>query len=160
MENTLENLSDSEQIHHPSPTDHDDLAENRRYTFIQRQVTPLLTAISMIELPTSEEDEDENSEDENSEDEDSADEDSEADNNRTKRATICSETDNNRTKGATICSETDKNRTKRATICSETDQTTNKTRDNQSWEELTRQEDEYFEELEKEIQEKEEESKQ
>ena len=96
-------FSDSEQDHHPSPTDQD----NKRYTFIERQVTPLLTAISMIELPNSEED----SEEEDSEDEDS-------------------ETDNNRTKRATICSETDKNRTKRATICSETDQTTNKTRDN------------------------------
>ena len=82
MENTLENLSDSEQIHHPSPTDHNNIAENRRYIFIQRQLTPLLAAISMIELPSAEEDENENS--------DSADESSETEMNRAKRATTCS----------------------------------------------------------------------
>ena len=86
----LVNFSDSEQTHHPSPTDQDNIEENKRYTFIERQVTPLLTAISMIEL-------------QNSEEEVSEDEDSETDNNRTKRATICSETDNKRTKRATIC---------------------------------------------------------
>ena len=67
MENKLMNFSDSEQTHHPSPTDQDNIEENKRYTFIERQVTPLLTAISMIELPNSEED----SEEEDSEDEDS-----------------------------------------------------------------------------------------
>ena len=91
------NFSDSEQTHHPSPADQDNIEENKRYTLIERQITPLLTAISMIELPTSEEDEDE---------------DSETDNNRTKRATICSETNNNRTKRANICSETDNNQKK------------------------------------------------
>ena len=80
--------------------------------------------------------------------------------NQTKGATTCSETEKNRTKGATTCSETEKNWTKRATICSETDQTTNTTRDNQSWEELTRQERDYFNQLEQETQEKEEESAQ
>ena len=83
MENKLMNFSDSEQTHHPSPTDQDNIEENKRYTLIERQITPLLTAISMIELPTSEEDEDE---------------DSGTDNNWTKRAAICSETDNNRTR--------------------------------------------------------------
>ena len=100
MENKLMDFSDSEQDHHPSPTDQD----NRRYTFIERQVTPLLTAISMIELPNS---------GENSEEEDSEDEGSETDENRTKRATICSETHKNRTKRVTICFETDKNRMKK-----------------------------------------------
>ena len=107
MENKLMDFSDSEQNHHPSPTDPDNIEDHERNTFIERQVTPLLTAISMIELPNSEED---------SEEEDSEDEDSETDNNQTKRATICSETDDNRTKRATICSETDNNRKKRATI--------------------------------------------
>ena len=93
MENTQENLSDIEQINHPSPTDHDNIAENRRYTFIQRQLTPLLAAISMIELPSSEEDETENSEDE-----DSVDEGSETEMNQAKGATTCSETEMNRTK--------------------------------------------------------------
>ena len=93
MENTQENLSDNEQINHPSPTDHDNSAENRRYTFIQRQLTPLLAAISIVELPLSEEDENENS--------DSADENSEM--NLAKRATTdtCSEAEMDWTKGAT-----------------------------------------------------------
>ena len=107
MENTQENLSDSEQINHPSPTDHDNIAENRRYTFIQRQLTPLLAAISMIELPSSEEDENENS--------DSADESSETEMNRAKRATTCSETEMNRTKETNTCSETEMDWTKGAT---------------------------------------------
>ena len=57
MENTQENLSDKEQS-----------KENRRVTFIQRQLTPLLATISMVSLPSSE-DESEKSEsaDENSE---------------------------------------------------------------------------------------------
>ena len=115
MENTQENLSDSEQINHPSPTDHDNIAENRRYTFIQRQLTPLLAAISMIELPSSEEDENENS-------------------------------------------ETEMNRTKGATTCSETNQQTNTTESNQSLDELTSQDRDYFNQLEKETKEKEKES--
>ena len=155
MENTQESLSDKENS-----------AENRRITFIQRQLTPLLAAISMVELPSSEEDENENS--------DSADESSETEMNQAKRATTCSETEMNRTKGtntcsetemdwtkgATTCSETEMNRTKGATTCSETDQPTNTTNSNQSWEELTRQERDYFNQLEQETQEKEEESAQ
>ena len=43
MENTQENLNDQEQSE-----------ENRRVTFIQRQLTPLLAAISMVSLPSSE----------------------------------------------------------------------------------------------------------
>ena len=60
----------------------------------------------------------------------------------------------NRTKGATTWSETEMNRTNGATTCSET----NTTKSNQSWEELTRQERDYFNQLEQETQEKEEES--
>ena len=57
MENTQESLSDKEQSE-----------ENRRITFIQRQLTPLLAAISIVSLPSSD-DENENSDsaDENSE---------------------------------------------------------------------------------------------
>ena len=46
-------FSDSEEDHHPSPTDQDNSEGNKRYTFLERQVTPLLTAIYMIELPNS-----------------------------------------------------------------------------------------------------------
>ena len=57
MENTQENLNDKEQSE-----------ENRRVTFIQRQLTPLLAAISMVSLPSSEdESEKSDSADENSE---------------------------------------------------------------------------------------------
>ena len=162
-------FSDSEQDHHPSPTDQN----NRRYTFIERQVKPLLTAISMIELPNSEE---------NSEEEDSEDEGSETEENRMKRAAICSKTSENRTKRVTICSETDKSRTKqatigsdtgksrtkRATIGSETDKSRMKratigseteTEEDRSWKELMQQEEEYEAQLEKQVQEMEEESK-
>ena len=81
MENKPMEFSDSEEDHHPSPTDQDNSEGNKRYAFLERQVTPLLTAISMIELPNSEE----NSEEENSEEEDSEDEGSETEENRTKR---------------------------------------------------------------------------
>ena len=102
MENKPMECSDSEEENNPSPIDNS--KGNKRYAFLERQVTPLLTAISMIELPNSEE---------NSEEEDSEDEGSETDENRTKRATICSETHKNRTKRVTICFETDKNRMKK-----------------------------------------------
>ena len=65
-------FSDSEEDKHPSPTDQGNSEGNKRYAFLERQVTPLLTAISMIELPNSEENsEEENSEDEGSETEES-----------------------------------------------------------------------------------------
>ena len=131
MENKPMECSDSEEENNPSPIDNS--KGNKRYAFLEGQVTPLLRAISMIELPDSEE---------NSEQEDSEEEGSETEENRMKRATICSETGENRTKRVTICSETDKSRMKRAIIGSETE-----TGDVQSWKELMQEEDEYEEQL-------------
>ena len=125
MENKPMECSDSEEENNPSPIDNS--KGNKTFAFFERKVTPLLSAISMIELPGSEE----SSEQENSEQEHSEEEGSETEENRMKRATICSETGENRTKRVTICSETDKSRMKRVTIGSETE-----TGDDQSWKEL------------------------
>ena len=55
MENKPMEFNDIEEDKHPSPTDQGNSEGNKRYAFLERQVTPLLTAISMIKLPDSEE---------------------------------------------------------------------------------------------------------
>ena len=134
--------SDSEEENNTSPKGNSE--ENTRYAFFERKVTEQLTAISMIELPDSENSEQENSE--HSEEEGPGSE-------ERKRAAISSE----ERKRETISSEEGK----RATISSEEERGTpidSDSEEERSWRQLMKEESEYEKHLERQVAEFEEES--